>query len=279
MTSLFAEIPLAPADPILGLTEAFQADKNPKKVNLGVGVYQDGTGKVVELARNFCGDAPFVLSYGDILVDPINYQRLVTPVAEVEAIISVKRNEDVSKGGAVFVNEHFEMTDLREKPQPGEPTSPWYNAGVYTFRPSIFEFTAKHNSAAVDMVLAGYEGYLVADAHAVYDHLYADGKVTEVNCWAHATHAARVRWRRRKRRHRWPGPKGVFMVPRRRAGSPNRKRFAVERIHAGCATTAPLTRMHMQTSYTHGCIDRDGHARDGHARAGPAPTAQSHINE
>ena len=31
-----------------------------------------------------------------------------------------------------------------------------------------------------------YEGYLVADAHAVYDHLYTDGKVTEVNCWAHA---------------------------------------------------------------------------------------------
>lgn len=50
----------------------------------------------------------------------------------------------------------------------------------------LFEFTAKHNSAAIDMVLAGYEGYLVADAHAVYDHLYTDGKVTEVNCWAHA---------------------------------------------------------------------------------------------
>ena len=29
-----------------------------------------------------------------------------------------------------------------EKPQPGEPTSPWYNAGVYTFRPSIFDYTA-----------------------------------------------------------------------------------------------------------------------------------------
>ena len=35
------------------------------------------------------------------------------------------------------------MTDLREKPQTGEPTSPWYNAGIYTFRPTIFEFTAR----------------------------------------------------------------------------------------------------------------------------------------
>ncbi len=49
-TSPFSEVPLAPADPILGLTETFQADKNPKKVNLGVGVYQDGSGKVPVLA-------------------------------------------------------------------------------------------------------------------------------------------------------------------------------------------------------------------------------------
>src|SRR5690606_20570639 len=44
--SPFSDVPLAPPDPILGLTEAFLADKNPNKVNLGVGVYQDATGKV-----------------------------------------------------------------------------------------------------------------------------------------------------------------------------------------------------------------------------------------
>jgi len=101
-------------------------------------VVQDGTGRVVDLARDFAGSDPFVLSYGDILVNPANYRRLTTPAEDQEAIISVKRNEDVSKGGAVFVNERFELTDLREKPKPGEPTSPWYNAGIYTFRPSIF---------------------------------------------------------------------------------------------------------------------------------------------
>ena len=48
--SPFSDVTLAPADPILGLTEAFQADKNPNKVNLGVGVYQDGKGKVPVLS-------------------------------------------------------------------------------------------------------------------------------------------------------------------------------------------------------------------------------------
>ena len=37
---------MAPSDPILGITEAFLADQNPKKVNLGVGVYTDDNGKV-----------------------------------------------------------------------------------------------------------------------------------------------------------------------------------------------------------------------------------------
>lgn len=50
----------------------------------------------------------------------------------------------------------------------------------------LFEYTPDHTGDAVDGVLAGYEGYLVADAHVVYDHLYATERVKEVNCWAHA---------------------------------------------------------------------------------------------
>ena len=44
--SLLSAVELAPRDPILGVTEAFVADKNPKKVNLGVGVYYDDNGKL-----------------------------------------------------------------------------------------------------------------------------------------------------------------------------------------------------------------------------------------
>ncbi len=113
------------------------------RVTYATQVQQYGTGKVVELAREFAGEEPFVLSYGDILVDPANYRHLVQLDDSTEAIVSVKHNEDVSQGGAVFVNERFELIDLREKPQPGEPTSPWYNAGVYAFRPSIFGFIAQ----------------------------------------------------------------------------------------------------------------------------------------
>jgi aromatic-amino-acid transaminase len=44
--SLFHAVEMAPRDPILGLTEQFVADPNPRKVNLGVGVYYDDNGKL-----------------------------------------------------------------------------------------------------------------------------------------------------------------------------------------------------------------------------------------
>src|SRR4051794_28359122 len=44
--SLLVTVPMAPADPILGVTEAYVKDSNPRKVNLGVGVYYDDNGKV-----------------------------------------------------------------------------------------------------------------------------------------------------------------------------------------------------------------------------------------
>jgi aromatic-amino-acid transaminase len=46
MSSLFHAVEMAPRDPILGLTEQYVADTNPKKVNLGVGVYYDDNGKL-----------------------------------------------------------------------------------------------------------------------------------------------------------------------------------------------------------------------------------------
>ncbi|MCW6567995.1 amino acid aminotransferase [Yersinia ruckeri] len=42
---MFEKITAAPADPILGLTDIFRADDRPNKINLGIGVYKDETGK------------------------------------------------------------------------------------------------------------------------------------------------------------------------------------------------------------------------------------------
>lgn len=43
--SIWSNVPQGPPDAILGITEAFKADSNPKKINLGVGAYRDDAGK------------------------------------------------------------------------------------------------------------------------------------------------------------------------------------------------------------------------------------------
>jgi aromatic-amino-acid transaminase len=66
--SLFTAVEMAPRDPILGLNEQFNADSNPAKVNLGVGVYYDDNGKLpllqcVQAAEKLMMDSPKARGY------------------------------------------------------------------------------------------------------------------------------------------------------------------------------------------------------------------------
>lgn len=127
------------------------------RVAYGRQAVQDGTGKAPEVAKVFVGGSPFLLTYGDILVKPETYKRMVHRYREGDfsGVITVTRGQDVTKGGLDFFDEAFCLKRLVEKPtpeqmdrlrregwlKPGEPV--WYNAGIYIFGPSVFEFTAK----------------------------------------------------------------------------------------------------------------------------------------
>jgi dTDP-glucose pyrophosphorylase len=131
-------------------------------------IVQDGTGKAPELAKEFIGDSPFLMTYGDILVMPGNpangedslgktYQQMLERYhsSKFSGVITVFRGEDVTKGGLNFFDQDFCLKRLVEKPslqqveqlrrdgwlKSNEPA--WYNAGIYIFQPSLFEFTAR----------------------------------------------------------------------------------------------------------------------------------------
>ena len=64
----FGQIPRVPGDPILGLLDAFRADANPAKLDLGVGVYKDAHGqtpipRAVKLAEQRLVDSEKTKSY------------------------------------------------------------------------------------------------------------------------------------------------------------------------------------------------------------------------
>jgi len=62
----------------------------------------------------------------------------------------------------------------------------WVCIGDADFPYTLFDFTADYKAAGPLQFLAGYHGYLQADALAQYEGLYADGAVQHVCCWAHA---------------------------------------------------------------------------------------------
>jgi len=136
------------------------------RIGYGRQVVQNGTGKAPEVAKDFIGSSPFILTYGDILVRDATGHRIVNAETyrqmiqrfnenNFASVITVTRGADVTQGGLNFFDEQFCLTRLIEKPsreqleqlrregwiKPGDPV--WYNAGIYIFRPSLFEFTSR----------------------------------------------------------------------------------------------------------------------------------------
>lgn len=118
---------------------------------------QDGTGKAPALARDFVGNDTFLLTYGDILVKPETYKAMVNRFnsGNFAGLITVTIGEDVTKGAINFFDGEFCLRQIVEKPslmqvndfkaqgllKEGDPV--WYNAGIYMFRPVLFDFTAR----------------------------------------------------------------------------------------------------------------------------------------
>ncbi len=126
-------------------------------IQYGRQVVQDGTGKAPELAKAFVGSDDFLLTYGDILVRPETYKDMMKRYAEAafSGLITVTGSQDVTQGGLNFFDESFCLRRLVEKPSLAEVeqlkkdgwlkpgSTAWYNAGIYIFKPVVYEFTER----------------------------------------------------------------------------------------------------------------------------------------
>jgi dTDP-glucose pyrophosphorylase len=135
-----------------------------------------------ELAKEFVGPDNFLLTYGDILVRPETYAQMVKRFSEGKfgGVVTVTGSQDVTQGGLNFFDDEFCLTKLVEKPskeqidqlrrdgwlKPGQMA--WYNAGIYIFRPVVFEFTAKlQKSPRGEYELTDAVNALVAAGHRI----------------------------------------------------------------------------------------------------------------
>lgn len=64
----------------------------------------------------------------------------------------------------------------------------WTYAGDRDHAFNVFDFCRDHSASGIDAFLQtnGYRGYLNADAHNLYDHLFTSGAIIELGCWAHS---------------------------------------------------------------------------------------------
>jgi len=152
------------------------------RLSYGRQLVQDGTGKAADPARSFVGDSPFLLTYGDILVGPETYPRMVRRFEEgaFSGVITVTKGEDVTQGAINLFDNQFCLQHLVEKPspiqldqlerdglwKPGKPA--WYNAGIYVFRPCVYEFTDRlRKSPRGEYELTDAISALVAGGHRI----------------------------------------------------------------------------------------------------------------
>ncbi|VDM39149.1 unnamed protein product [Toxocara canis] len=107
---------MGPPDPILGVTEAFKADTNPKKMNLGVGAYRDNSGKPfvlpsVRKAEEAIMDARMDKEYAGIAGIP-EFTRLAAKLALGDNSAAIRENrtvtvQSVSGTGALRTGSEF----------------------------------------------------------------------------------------------------------------------------------------------------------------------------
>jgi NDP-sugar pyrophosphorylase family protein len=101
----------------------------------------NGTAGAAKLAREFAGNDPFLLTYGDIWCEADDYRRVMQPLEVepgTEATLAVKFVDDPFQGAAVYVVDGF-IRKIIEKPPQGTSTTNWNSAGIYCFRPSVFD--------------------------------------------------------------------------------------------------------------------------------------------
>lgn len=108
----------------------------------------DGTARALLLAREYLAGERFFLGWGDIVVDPSNYRRVLRAADESEAVLAVNEVEDPSSGGAVYVDADWRVSRVVEKPPAGTSATRWNNAGLMVLPPSIWPYVERLEPSA-----------------------------------------------------------------------------------------------------------------------------------
>jgi len=131
----------------------------------------DGTARALLLARDLIADHPFLLSWGDVVIDIEPYAAIVRAfeTRPCDLLLSVNPVDDPWRGAAVYVDETYRVTRLIEKPPRGTSTTPWNNAGIFVHTPLTFKYAERlAPSERGEYELPQAIGAMIEDGRRVY---------------------------------------------------------------------------------------------------------------
>jgi len=101
----------------------------------------NGTAGALLQVEDLCGEEPFVLHWGDILISPDNYPEVLADYTEFHPAVVEGLNwmDDPAAGAAVY-RDGNRVTKIIEKPPPGSSTTNWNNAGVFVLSPAVWPY-------------------------------------------------------------------------------------------------------------------------------------------
>lgn len=99
-----------------------------------------GTAHATNLSKNFAGQDPFLLFYGDQYMDSQIFEKIVSEfsINRYDGLITAKQMQDPTKWGILKSNDEGLLEKIIEKP-PDDRYGNLANAGVYIFNQDIFE--------------------------------------------------------------------------------------------------------------------------------------------
>lgn len=126
----------------------------------------EGTGRAVALGREFAAADPCLVTFGDIVCGAVDYRGLCDRLdAEASGVAGAKWVDDPWQGAAVY-EEDGAVSRIVEKPPQGTSSTHWNSAGLYVFRPVVFDYLDRlEKSPRGEYELTSAVAAMIADGH------------------------------------------------------------------------------------------------------------------
>lgn len=116
--------------------EVHQNSCEPWKVTMFYTGRNTMTGGRIRKVKNFIGNEPFMLTYGDGVSD-VNIDKLVESHKKSGKLVTLTAYQPEGRFGALSIDEEETISKFQEKPKEG---GAWINAGFFVCQPEAFEY-------------------------------------------------------------------------------------------------------------------------------------------